>query len=234
MEERIERIVTRGTLPLLAFRTLKVYYRSERKPSVTASLIAANTLIYLRPSFLDPFIPPIDHVRFNPHLILKRISPGLQHVIPSLERVSVGKFNEKRGFCFHGCFLACSLSGITLTLSKWWHVLFDYERAYYEEYAIGFSGVLFAMKVIPNSQSDNCTYFRRMMSIWAELFLVQKLVPGVSFIGHLGGVLAGLLYLMLRSTCSGSDPVTFLIRGIAHVVKLAFKFLRLQKRTEED
>lgn len=71
MEVRIGQRVSRGMLPLLALHTVSEYYRSDHKPPFTAALIAANTLIYLRPSFLDPLIPPIEQVWFNPHLILK-------------------------------------------------------------------------------------------------------------------------------------------------------------------
>lgn len=90
------------------------------------------------------------------------------------------------------------------------------------------------MKVVLNSQSEDYTYVHGVIvpskyAAWAELLLVQLLVPGVSFIGHLGGILAGLLYLKLRSTYSGSgsgsNPVTFIIRGIVDVVKWPFKFL---------
>ena len=61
----------RGLLPLLALEAVSQYCRLERKPPVTAGLIAANTLVYLRPAFLDSLLPPIDQVWFNPHLILK-------------------------------------------------------------------------------------------------------------------------------------------------------------------
>lgn len=63
--------VSRGMLPLLALHTVTEFYRLERKPPVTAGLIAANTIIYLRPSFLHPILPTINQVWFNPHLILK-------------------------------------------------------------------------------------------------------------------------------------------------------------------
>jgi len=65
------RRVSRGMLPLLALHTFSEYYRLERKPPVTAGLLAANTLIYLRPAFLEPLLPSIDEVWFNAHLILK-------------------------------------------------------------------------------------------------------------------------------------------------------------------
>ncbi|KAI7743248.1 hypothetical protein M8C21_003596, partial [Ambrosia artemisiifolia] len=50
------------------------YRRLERKPPVTAALFAANTIIYLRPSFLHQVIPPVDDVYFNAYLILKMVS----------------------------------------------------------------------------------------------------------------------------------------------------------------
>jgi rhomboid domain-containing protein 1 len=58
-------------LPLLALQAAIEFYRLERKPPVTAGLLAANTLIYLRPSFLHSILPSIDEVWFNPHLILR-------------------------------------------------------------------------------------------------------------------------------------------------------------------
>ena len=65
------RRVSRGMLPLLALHTVSEYYRLERKPPVTAGLLAANTLIYLRPAFLESVLPSINEVWFNAHLILK-------------------------------------------------------------------------------------------------------------------------------------------------------------------
>ncbi|KAJ8564375.1 hypothetical protein K7X08_000835 [Anisodus acutangulus] len=54
--------------------------------------------------------------------------------------------------------LVAMSQGITLLLAKSLLLFFDYERPYYQEYAVGFSGVLFAMKVILNAQSDDYTY----------------------------------------------------------------------------
>lgn len=121
--------------------------------------------------------------------------------------------------------------GITLLLSKSLLLLFDYERPYYYEYAVGFSGVLFAMKVVLNSQSENYTAVHGVVvpsryAAWAELILIQMFVPGVSFLGHLGGILAGLLYLRLRQNYSGSDPLTFLMRGFGAALNWPVRFFR--------
>lgn len=120
--------------------------------------------------------------------------------------------------------------GITLVLSKSLLLFFNYERAYYEEYAVGFSGVLFAMKVVLNSQSDY-TYVNGLMvparyAAWVELILIQMLVPGVSFLGHLGGILAGVLYMRLRSSYSGSDPLTMVIKGFFRTLSWPLRSVR--------
>ena len=60
-----------GMVGLLVLQALSEYGRLDRKPPVTAGLIAANTLIYLRPKFLDPILPTLNQVWFNPHLIVK-------------------------------------------------------------------------------------------------------------------------------------------------------------------
>ncbi|KAB2096969.1 hypothetical protein ERO13_A01G135700v2 [Gossypium hirsutum] len=64
-------VVSHGMLSLLALHPVNEYYRLPWKPPVTAGLLAANTLIFLRPSFLDSLLPFVDEVWFNPHLILK-------------------------------------------------------------------------------------------------------------------------------------------------------------------
>ncbi|CAJ1940645.1 unnamed protein product [Sphenostylis stenocarpa] len=246
MEVRIGQRVSRGMLPLLALHTFSEYYRSERKPPVTAALIAANTLVYLRPSLFDSLIPPIQQVWFNPHLILKNkdlkrflLSPfyhiGEPHLVYNMLSLLWKGFQLETSmgsvdFASMVASLLLLSQGVTLILSKSLLLFFDYDKPYYREYAVGFSGVLFAMKVVLNSQSSDYSYVHGVIvpsryAAWAELFLVQLLVPGVSFIGHLGGILAGLLYMKLKSTYSGSNPITLLVRGVTDIVKWPFKFL---------
>jgi len=98
--------------------------------------------------------------------------------------------------------------------------------------AIGFSGVLFAIKVINNNQEDGgntrSSYFGFLIpmkyAVWIELVVIQIVVPNSSFLGHLAGILAGLVYskgpingvlsLLPFSSSSSilpSAPVTFLV-----------------------
>ncbi|XP_051156344.1 rhomboid-related protein 4-like [Leptopilina boulardi] len=74
------------------------------------------------------------------------------------------------------------------------------DYSYYTACAIGFSAVLFALKVIvvceEHDRMHNVGGFRipSKFAVWAELILIHLLVPNASFVGHLGGILVGCLY----------------------------------------
>ena len=59
---------------------------------------------------------------------------------------------------------------------------------------MGFSGVIFALKILVGGSDGDfgLFYVPRSMSIWAELLIIQILVPNSSFVGHVAGILAGL------------------------------------------
>ncbi|XP_074280382.1 rhomboid-like protein 14, mitochondrial [Silene latifolia] len=232
------RRVSRGMLPLLALHTVTEYYRLERKPPVTAALLATNTLIYLRPAFLKSILPTIDEVWFNAHLILKHrdlkrffLSPFYHmdesHLVYNmLSLLWKGiQLETSMGSVEYATMIATLLAmsqGITMLLAKSLVIFFNYERAFYSEYAVGFSGVLFAMKVVLNSRSEDYTFVHGVLvpsryAAWAELILIQMFVPGVSFLGHLGGILAGILYLHLKRSNTGPNPLRSIIRSVSGV-----------------
>ncbi|KAK4716379.1 hypothetical protein R3W88_014717 [Solanum pinnatisectum] len=238
--------LSRGMLPLLALHTVTEYYRLDREPPVTAALVAANTIIYLRPTFLHSILPTINQVWFNPHLILKYedlkrfFLSAFYHLDDShlvynmLSLLWKGiQLETSMGsveFASTVAALVAMSQGITLLLAKSLLLFFDYERPYYQEYAVGFSGVLFAMKVILNAQSDDYTYVHGLSvptryTAWAELILIQMFIPGVSFIGHLGGILTGLLFLRLKASYSGANPLRTIIRGLGHALNWPLRFV---------
>lgn len=112
-------------------------------------------------------------------------------------------------------------------------LLEDY--SYMQQCAVGFSGVLFAMKVLTThydlDPNERAAYFGFLLpvrwAVWAELLLIQLMVPNASFIGHLGGILAGLVFLYgplggllsmaqafsYRSLLPG-NPGTWLVSGV--------------------
>jgi membrane associated rhomboid family serine protease len=69
--------------------------------------------------------------------------------------------------------------------------------------AVGFSAVLFSLKYVWNTISPETTNIMGMFKVpskyaaWIELVLISLLTPNASFIGHLAGILAGYLYLVL-------------------------------------
>ncbi|KAJ4848812.1 Rhomboid-like protein 14, mitochondrial [Turnera subulata] len=237
----------RGMLPILALHAVSEYYRLPWKPPVTAGLLAANTLIYLRPAFLRPFLPPIDQVWFNPHLILKYrdlkrfLLSALYHVSEShlvynmMSLLWKGiRLETAMGSAEFASMVAALLAmsqGITLILAKSLLLFFRYDTPYYYEFSAGFSGVLFAMKVVLNSQSPHDpTYLYGLvvparLAAWAELILIQFFVPGASFLGHLGGILAGILYLKLKNN-SASSLARLIIKPLYDAIGWPLRFVR--------
>ncbi|XP_018587589.1 rhomboid-related protein 4 isoform X2 [Scleropages formosus] len=80
--------------------------------------------------------------------------------------------------------------------------------------AVGFSGVLFALKVVNNHYNPGgVTYVMNIpvsnkFACWVELVAIHVLSPGTSFLGHLAGILVGLLYVkgplkIVMKKCAG-------------------------------
>ncbi|KAM6933997.1 rhomboid-related protein 4 [Xenentodon cancila] len=74
------------------------------------------------------------------------------------------------------------------------------DQSYSMACAVGFSGVLFALKVLSNHyHPGGVTHVMGLpvsnrYASWVELVLIHITTPGTSFIGHLAGILVGLLY----------------------------------------
>lgn len=74
------------------------------------------------------------------------------------------------------------------------------DQSYSMACAVGFSGVLFALKVLSNHyHPGGVTYVMgfpvsNCYASWLELVLIHVTSPGTSLIGHLAGILVGLLY----------------------------------------
>ncbi|WMV29597.1 hypothetical protein MTR67_022982 [Solanum verrucosum] len=140
--------LSRGMLPLLALHTVTEYYRLDRKPPVTAALVAANTIIYLRPTFLHSILPTINQVWFNPHLILKYkdlerfFLSAFYHLDDShlvynmlsllWKGIQLETSMGSAEFASTVAALVAMSQGITLLLAKSLLLFFDYERPYYQ------------------------------------------------------------------------------------------------------
>ena len=105
--------------------------------------------------------------------------------------------------------LLCTLSiatnmvyiGINVLLAKY------ISYSYMHQCPVGFSGVIFALKVIlahftPNAMSRVMGIFNVPIryALWLELALISVLVPNASLVGHLSGILVGIILVWLYST----------------------------------
>ena len=76
-----------------------------------------------------------------------------------------------------------------------------HDRSYYKTCSIGFSGVVFALKVLTTHYWQRGQYRRifgvsvsTKYAVWVELLLIQIMIPNASFVGHLAGILTGILF----------------------------------------
>ncbi|CAM9230190.1 unnamed protein product [Hapterophycus canaliculatus] len=102
---------------------------------------------------------------------------------------------------FAGLLAFTLLASQTLMMLAAWVLLegFDTPSAM-NTCTVGFSGVLFALKYALSRRSPGVTMvmgFRvhTRYAAWLELVLISVLVPNASFLGHLCGILAGILYV---------------------------------------
>ncbi|XP_058489837.1 rhomboid-related protein 4 [Solea solea] len=92
------------------------------------------------------------------------------------------------------------------------------DNSYSMTCAVGFSGVLFALKVLNNHyHPEGVTYVMGVpvssnYASWVELVLIHVTSPGTSFVGHLSGILVGLLYT--------SGPLKALMKKCAEFVPM--------------
>lgn len=237
----------RGMLYILALHVASEFSQLDRKPPVTAGLIAANTLVYLRPGVLDDLLPSLSEVCLQPYLILKNkdlkrlFLSAFYHMDEShlvynmISLLWKGVQLERRmGSTEFASMVAVLLGlshGIVVVIAKVLATFFDYPYPLTSECAVGFSGVLFALKVVLNSNSPNLTNVYGVLvparfAAWAELILIQMFVPGVSFLGHLSGIFAGILYLRFRRFFSGTNPLPPIIRKLTWIMGWPLRFFQ--------
>lgn len=90
-------------------------------------------------------------------------------------------------------------SGLYVALAVVGSTVLD-NKAIMSSCAIGFSGVIFALKFITTHEdSEGYRYIQGFRvptkyATWVELVAIHVLVPNASFMGHFAGVLAGILY----------------------------------------
>lgn len=199
-------------------------YMMEHKPPVTLFLIGVNVALFFKPRELPgiDLIPSLQSGCLHPRKILARKEwhrllwfPILHYdyahlyynilsllwkgsqLEPRMGSVGFGGLILELGFVsgmihLAGAALLAALSpkGIGQELMN--------------QCSIGFSGILFGLKVVlTHDQPGWSNVFGISLptkyTAWLELIVAQMLTPGVSFMGHLSGVIAGVLHVVFIS-----------------------------------
>ncbi|XP_047449250.1 rhomboid-related protein 4 [Mugil cephalus] len=194
-------------LLLLAFQLFQVGL--DNIPPVTLGVLALNVYLYLFPAaplmqtcvsvyqaywygqwsrlLMSPFHHADDwHLYFNMASFLWKGS--------RLERQLGG------GWFFYVLSVFSLLTGVVYLVLEALLTELTLDQSYSMTCAVGFSGVLFALKVLNHHYyPGGVTYVMGIpvsnsYASWVELVLIHLTSPGTSFIGHLSGILVGLLY----------------------------------------
>mmetsp|Transcript_31000 Transcript_31000/g.61890 ORF Transcript_31000/g.61890 Transcript_31000/m.61890 type:complete len:329 (-) Transcript_31000:2-988(-) len=183
-------------------------------PLATFSIIAICCLVYIYQFLFDP---NLQQFTMCPRLVIylneyyRFITSSLFHGsmmhigMNMMSTMAIGSSLEKQVGSFTMGFTI--LWGILLTSTIYtgvsWllYLMFDYERMMYQ-HSVGFSGVIFQLSVLetnlnPNRMRSVFGFFQvsSKMYPWALLVILQFIMPQISFLGHLSGVLVGTLQL---------------------------------------
>ncbi|XP_067828112.1 rhomboid-related protein 4-like [Heptranchias perlo] len=184
-----------------------LFIETKGIPPVTLAIIILNMFIFLAPELnvaevclsvstafyscewqrliLAPLHHiDVDHLGFNMASLVWKGS--------KLER-RIGSARFMFSICIFGILTGVTYLSIKAALS---HLLTE---KFNMDCAVGFSGILFALKVINNGYSADGNIpgpfqIKKRDACWAELALIHLLSPRSSFVGHLAGILVGLAY----------------------------------------
>ena len=211
----------RGALsPAVMLLLMQVGQRYEElpiKPPVTFGLVAVLIATHL--GFLVPY--PLEAVYLSSSLILRASSmeevlrravySALVHAddvhlyynVVSL-LVKGAMLEQRLGselFCFFLVYAVVAASAIYVIVGELFADVFG------DRCAVGFSGVLFAMKVVLDENNNNNNAWGIRQAAWAEVFLASYLNPRSSLLGHGAGIIAGALWRhVLSATRSRRTP----------------------------
>lgn len=183
-------------------------WRLEHKPPVTIALVALNVFM-----FFSKDAPGIRSACLNPSAILGRRKEfrriGLSaithadeyHLYYNMASLIV-KGSQLEPIYGSLQFLAVCIE-LTVT-SSLLYVLAGYylNIGAWNSCAVGFSAVLFGLKVIINWNSPGYSDIAghrvpTKLAAWAELVMIQLVTPNASFLGHACGIIAGFIHMFL-------------------------------------
>ncbi|GAX82456.1 hypothetical protein CEUSTIGMA_g9883.t1 [Chlamydomonas eustigma] len=207
---------------LLMFQLYQQIASLERKPPITLALILVQAAIHMKdilplPDDLLRIIPSIAAGSLNPHRVWKSGEWGRLFWSAFLHADEHHLYYNMASLLWKGVQLEGQLGSTVfaalvvelLAVSHSLLVAASYcLAAYFPEYrrlpvdlnVVGFSAVLFGLKVVLNHSSDG---WSTLMGVsipikylcWGELALASVINPHASFLGHLMGIMAGIIHV---------------------------------------
>lgn len=200
---------------LLAMQLLNFGF--DRIPPVTLVTILAQVCIFLGVGNLNRWFGSVHDVCISTHHLVKQkqwsrlVFGTLVHVddmhlyFNMASLLWKGVILERKFKSQYFCFLLAVftvLTSLTLVGINWLMSVLLNDRSYELTCAVGFSGVIFALKVLTTHYSPQGFHYAlgyipvpSKYIYWVELGLIQLVSPNTSFAGHLAGILVGLLYI---------------------------------------
>lgn len=198
-----------------AFLLITQVLFSDQLPPVTLAVIALNVCVYLE--VFDYKLPPLESVclSFNyvcyqkqwKRLIFSSFFHGDDlHLYYNMISFSIkGRTLERKyGSFYFGILLAVFTISTGLMYLLIEYLAFAFLETSYalDSCAVGFSGVIFALKVLTTHDLPDGTMYifdsvlvPSKYAYWFELVIISLLTPNASFAGHLAGIIVGLLYV---------------------------------------
>lgn len=216
-------------LLLLGLHLFSFLSRSNEFFPATLGLLAVNIAAYLRPGrfpwpsireacisfkgvclqrewkrvIFSPFIHASDsHLYYNMASFMWKAISLERHYGSGYFLYMVGVFSAATG----ALYLAINYA-LAEVMNQW---------SYVNSCAVGFSGVIFALKVVtthlqPHGMTTIMGFFPVPMKLacWVELIIISVFFPNVSFVGHLAGILVGLAFVSGPLKTIMDIPLTF-------------------------
>lgn len=202
---------------MLLSEIIRFWNRQEVKPYVTVAFIALMSWIYFEHVFRpnDVCIEPSAVLRdglfgFFPRAFASAMTHGdAMHLFYNMvsflhkgHQMEVAWGSVKIGVVLVGLTLVCNVIYVALG------PLLELGGVH-TGCAVGWSAVIFALKVITQRYSLHTHEFIQGMRVpaaaaaWCELVLISLVTPNASFVGHLAGILAGLLFIAGEKVLGG-------------------------------
>jgi len=201
-------------------------YELKKIPIVTLFIIALNVFVFINSQssiYLRRVCIDINQT-WNINEYWRSITSQIHHIHDfhlyynivsfSLKGVNIEKKLQSYYFAYLLAVFAVLTSSVTLALDALFFQAFG--TNYNQQCVIGFSGIIFALKVLATEsktfKTNNVTFLRTNVihSCWLELILIQILFPQVSLAGNLAGIIVGLAYTkgLLSILCNEFQPLS--------------------------